>query len=473
MTFSGPVRVFADSALRDTSAVGLRFNGTIDSEGAPRSLLLSIANSPVPAPANPTLARIILSGPIGAASPLATLTFGEARSSVPPVATIIAGVGADGQPISNYSLSIHAETFAMGARQKMTVLGDLSVNATTLAVLSDITTLRDMTVRAPAVHIITREGGPLFGATLVPGGFEVTEGKSDLGVDFVAGGRIRFSAAPQAIGGGNRPTFATAGQLDIQGTDDNPGALNGVTRQIFDGEVSARTLVLTNGGQTTVFDLRSDGPTTVNLSESIAGVIPRESQSGQVGNDTAVGRAQREELAKLGVYARPLDRAELVDFLVGRAFYLDVPQRLTPLAEDFKVAVNRLPGDVVNMVLDTYREIFAQVVDEDDGRTVRDPSHIATVLSDAWSKYAEVAGEAADPALLRHHVQQDPEQAEAAAYLASLNKLFTQLQYLGLTPLELQIAKSTLANAVPVERLTPEQLQAAVMGASKPLGEPQ
>ncbi|MEX2219526.1 MAG: hypothetical protein WD749_12300, partial [Phycisphaerales bacterium] len=459
MLFNGAVRVFADSVLRDGSDTGMRFAGTIDSEGSPSALTLMVTSEGSPSLANPTLPRILLGGDIGSTLALSSLTLGGPRTSVPPVATIVAGLDDAGNPIANYTLAITTTGgFTMGPNEKLTVLGSLVINAGGAAILGDINTLLDLTVNASSIGIRLRAGAPVFGA-IPGGGGAVLVQDEDFGVDIV-GRTVTFSVAPGVVGSGIPPTFATPSSADISGT------LSGFTQRAF-GDITLDLLF----GSGAALDLKSAGPSNANFAEAIAGAAPRESQSGTVASDTAVGRAQFEELAKLGVYARPLDRSELVDFLIGRALYLDVPSGLSPQAEDFKVAVDRLPGDIVNMVLESYRNIFAREhVDPETGQPIHGGARLTAVLSQAWAAYAAEAGENADPARFRAQVAADGASAEAAGYLDSLQTLFTQLQYLGLTPLELRIAKTQLAAAIPVQGLTARQLETAVMATPETAG---
>src|SRR5204862_6394952 len=133
---------------------------------------------------------------------------------------------------------------------------------------------------------------------------------------------------------------------------------------------------------------------------------------------------------------------------------------------DYQVTVNRLPGELVGQVLGSYRGVLAK-----DGAPA--PDQPRKVLSDAWTEYSKAAGDKADPLGFRAYVEAVPSQSEAQYYLDGLRNLFTELGYMGLSPVELRIAKQTLLGAVAVPGLSQEQLESAIMarnfGAAAPL----
>jgi hypothetical protein len=448
MAFNDQVFVYADSVLSDTGATGIAFGSTLQSQSGNHALTLLVDPGSNATQSSTSIAKISFADNVGGdlsttTGAFSSLTLGADRSTNPTVATIVAGLDGSGNPISNFGLTINTTgAFTMGARQKFTVIGDLTIKSGGPATLSDLNTLGNMTVTAPSIAIITRPGGPLLG--VVPGNAFATV--QDRQVDFIAGRSINFSVSPTLIGGFLGPAFATPQAAGISDT------LRSFSNVSFGQDVTASIMHVGS----TYADLRSEGPTITNVADAIAGAVPHTSQSGLVTQDTAVGRAQQQALQELGVYARDPAFKELVDFLSGRALYNDLPQTANPIAGDYQVTVNRLPYELVNQVLSSYHKVFYK----DDQPN---PQHAGQVLGAAWAEYSKAAGAKADPLGFRAYVEAVPAQAEALYYLDGLRQLFTELGYLGLSPVELKSARLTLLNAVAVPGLSPDQVEAAIL----------
>lgn len=446
VTLGDNVRLFGDVTITDTGSGGLAFGGTIDSEGTGRALSLFNSATSNATAASPTLSRITFAGNIGSHLALSSLRVGPDRQTNPNAATIGAGLNSTGGAVSNYALSISTTgDFTMGAGQKFTVVGGLTINAGGTATLGDISTLGNLAVNAPSIVINSRPGGPTLGVIPGGGGGQVVQ-DSDLGVDFVSGGTINFSTTPTVTGGFTRPAFATPDSLSISQN------LSGFTVQSF-GPVAEGTM---HSGSNYV-DLKASGPTNTNVAPALAGALPTQGQSGTVSQDTGAGRAQQEELALLGIRARTPEQRELLDNLMGVAFYFDVPPGLG--ASDTPISVSRLPASIVSTTLEAYRAVFWR-----DGKA--DPGHPSEVLTAAWKEYSTMAGSKADALGFRAYCESVGNQAEAVYYLNGLRDLFAKLGYLGLSAGELRVAKSAVLRAVPVQGMTTDQLEAAIVATN-------
>ncbi|MFN0132041.1 MAG: filamentous hemagglutinin N-terminal domain-containing protein [Phycisphaerales bacterium] len=450
MSFGNSVVLFGDAMFRDTGATGISFGGSLDSDGTARSLTLATDPADNATASAPDLSRITFTGNVGANSPLLSLTLGTDRTTTPTVATIGAGRGTGGAPVANYALTISTTgDFTMAQRQKLTVAGDLTINSGGVATLGDIATLRSMTVDAPSIVLRSRQAS----AILISSGSGSVATGTDVGTDFVAGSTITFSSTPTVSGGFARPSFATP---DATGLSSN---LSTFAQQAF-GPIAAAQVVTGDG----IFDLRATGPSNAPVSQALAGALPTEQQIGVIGEDTAVGRAEREQLAELGVQARTPEQEELLSFLVGRALYQDLTPALG--ASEAEVNVNRLPSAAITRVLTTYREVLMRSsVDPETGAVTMSPraARIREVIGNAWSEYSSAAGAKADAFGFRAYVEAVDTHGEAMASMNGLRRLFTELGFLGLSPSELRISKNTVLRAITPSGMSMEQLEAAIV----------
>jgi len=446
------VRVFADGGF-DSTGGDLRFTSTIDNEGATaHALSLSVAPQ---AADSTTIPLIIFQGDIGASGQLGLLTLGGGLGYIPQLSTIVFDNGSLTPETALFT--IHATGLQMGQNQKLVVLGSLTMDVGAgAATIGDISALGDLTINAGTLNFLSRAGSVVFGPPRTGINEKVSPTTfSDTGVDIVAR-KITLNAG--AINqGAFRPSLATAHGIDITGGDS-------VIQRVFDGDITAESLRGTStDGTVRYFDLRTDGPTTTNVSESIAGAIPHESHTGQIVTGTSVSAADLDKLKTLGVYARGNEQAELVDFLSGRGFYVDPhndprsgpgKRKRELAADDYTVAVGRLPGEIVAMVVKTYESIYVQ----------QDVGYMTGQIGAAWAAYTAAEGAQADPRGLLKFAEGSPEHAEAAKVLRDLGDLWMQLGYLGLTPPQLEIARATSLGPIAPDGVP---LKEAVQGAAE------
>lgn len=477
MTFLDAVVLTSDVLLRDTGATGIAFGGTINSDAAatPRALTL-LVNTVTDNPLGTPVPVISFGGNIGATAALSNLRLNfdegtgvDGRATPTAAATIVARpLGADGSPVPvdgafdrNFGITITTtQGVTMGFNEKFTSLGGLSITAGTQARLGDLTAAGDLVVNAPSIVLRARNAGGTLNNDGLP--------DFDTGLD-VVGGTVNFSVTPTIEGEGLPPvTFGTE-----DGTGDVAGTLTAFSFRSF-GSTDPENLVFNNA----VLDARSVGPTNTNIAPTIAGAIPRERQSGDIAQDTTVGQSQQEQLRQLGIFARELRLDEFLAFLVGRSIYDDFPNRPNPdpIAGGYQVAVTRLAADRVERLLATYDSIYNRdvvdengqtVVDPQTGRTLREPrtEEIREALQLAVREYRRASeSRDFDPAGFRAYLEQTPEHADALGFVEGLQDLLTQLELIGLTPLEFSVARDTLLKEITPRGVRPADLQSVVTG---------
>lgn len=448
MKFDDKVLLFRDVTLTDAGSTGIGFGSTIDSEGSPQALSILTDITGNGTVASPSVPTIRFNGNIGSTLALRTLRIGANRSTVPTAATIGAGLNSSNSPISGYGLTINTTgAFTMGAFQKFSVLGNLTINSGGPAAIGDISTLGNLAITAPSIAVRTRPAAQTlgtFGNSLVL--------STDTGVDFVAGGTINFSVTPTLLGAFGNPAFSTPNSIGI-----SPN-LSAFPQRAF-GSAITTTLMFSGS---TFLDLRSSGPSNTNIASVIAGAVPSATTSGDVVADTSIGREEREQLNQLGISTRTLDEKQFIQRLLGRGVVND--SSTDPTASDYTITANRLSPAVVKRVLDSYREVFfKETYDPATGQSEWTPQseRVGQVLSKSWTEYSTAAGAKADPLGFRAYLEALPAQAEALNYLDSLRDLIAELGYLGLTPAENKLARETILRSVGVQGMTLSQLEEA------------
>lgn len=188
-SYGGPVTL-ADSV--STTALGatsvISFLGTVDSDAlGAKDLMVTVQPDGL----------IRFGGAIGRTNALDVIELcsdgGTGSRSIPTRATIIGLNGFD-------SVS---RDFIMCPYEKLTALGDLSINASREARLGDLNSAGNMLVSAPAINLQLRPASSLVlsDGTLV----------DDEGLDFVSGGTITFNGTvsdiPSPTGTGTKPLF--------------------------------------------------------------------------------------------------------------------------------------------------------------------------------------------------------------------------------------------------------------------------
>ena len=355
------------------------------------------------------------------------------RVAVPARAT----VGANG----NLTITSTAGNFTMGQNEKMTVLGDLNVNADT-ATLGDINTLGDMRINANAILLLTREPGLIDDAD---GGTFL-----DSGLDYVAGGQFFFSVTPILIGE-NPVGFAnTDGDGDALGTLANfdIGAFGPVTpAQLGDGDDG-------------FFDLASrDLISAINIGIVYPGTpgllldeVPPESELEEVEQDTPIRPSELDELGRnLSIFGRLLSPAELAELTLGRSLYIDPPSTVLDMGRmRSEIVIQRMLYGSIRDALDEYQQLI--------GRGDRPITQIRDEMNDAYILYLTDLDEDAEESAADFATTLQKDHPELANDIAVVNTLLTKIRIIGQTPAEVTEAETQL-----IEKITPREMDPDMM----------
>lgn len=473
LTVGGPLILTGDSTI-NTGAGPMVFLGPIDSDGTPggRSLTL-LTTAPTLSGLVPDSTLLAYQAPIsfarsiGAVQPLSSLRLNvnqsgtvDGRASTPGVSTIVFAnsLTANGQmPIAGTNLGTTfvvrtLDQFVMGLNEKITALGSLSIFAST-ASLGDITTTGNLSVTAPAaINLRVRDPSSIIGYSDT-GNVTIA---SDTGIDFVVGGAsVSFSRAPVAVkpdgspapGGPNAPQFST-----VTGGGDTNGTLGAFLFRAFGAGLSPTLLQprpITTATRYLPLDLRAEGPTNTNVSQTIAPFVVVDLPN--VPDQTSVGAAMRRELEEIAIFVRVLGTSELIEFLVGRSLYNDRPGTSRPGTGDTLVSVGRLSMDQVRRVLEEYKVISDEKVE------------VQAALQKALEAYtAEHEDEEFDPVKFERFIADLPPQDLARVNLARLASVFRQVEQLGLGPLELRDCKRAIVSGMLPGEVSAAELVAVI-----------
>ena len=478
MTFADALRITADSTLNG-GAGSLFFRNAIDADANATNPLLTLLST---AAADGDTTPFMFNASIGATRQLGGLTLGADRS--PPrgaTAVFSDGFQANGRILEssfnsadNFTIRTGDGGFTMGRGQKLTTFGSLNVTTTGIATLGDLTALTNIRVIANAIRIQLRGSGQVLDNV-----FETPTDltPNDSGVDFIASGFIDFNVVPTTIGSGAAPTFSTdTGRADPQlFTLGHRQFTDGVRIELFRDPRAGRT------GELMQIDLKGEGPSITNTATTLAGAIPRDSETRQVATPVTVGKALRDPLQEMGVATKDLSVDDLVEFMVGRSMYRDLPLKARPTIAggDYQVTVNRLSMSTVEAAVDSYRRlVFVEAVDENgqqqldaEGRVVlvNRTETIRDTLGEAWDNYSTQTEEA-DGAGFRAYLEEratsgSPAEQQSLEFIRSVGEVLSRLDALGLSPFETSIPKRKLMNEIRPPAMTEEQLQMAVTGA--------
>ncbi|UCD74783.1 MAG: filamentous hemagglutinin N-terminal domain-containing protein, partial [Phycisphaerales bacterium] len=347
---------------------------------------------------------------------------------------VYATIGASGD------LRIRAANFAMGQNQKLTVLGDLRIDTPGgSATLGDINTLGDLLVNANKIWLLSRAAGEGIDAKGVRW--------TDLGLDFVAGGRFYFSVTPHVVGDG-LVQFANP-----NGDGDAWGGLGEFVMRSY-GDVRAEEMLNKDG---VYLDLMVQGPTSTDVAESFTGAIPEDPQKKDIEQDTPLPPHHIEALIRnLRIRPRVMRPEELEGILTGRVMFLDAPTTVVSRQESGQsVAIGRLTYTLVDDALNRWNEL---TMDGD-----RPVEQIRDDLAGAWSGYDQEMGEEpADASDLLAYLR-DVGNTEVLLDLQRLDRMLWSVRMIGLTTAEQVLPEDAILNAfLPGETISLEMLKALI-----------
>jgi len=478
MDFGDTLTLSGDSVM-DAGTGGIFFRKTIDTDASATDRSLSLRSTQV---ADQDTVPFRFGGNIGATRRLGGLSIGADASSpvLGTTALITDAFDANGKVLASgvaandaLTITVGSGGFDMGRGQKLTALGNLNITSAGAARLGDLTALGDIRVTSSQIQLRLREPGQVISNERDNGNFVR---RNDLGLDFVTGGDFFFSSRPTPIGTGSQAVFAnptgntlSASLLGFQFVQSEPA----VSQALF---ADPRT-----AGQLLGLDLPARGPSGTGIATSIAGAIPRDTETREVTTPVTVGKALREPLNEMGIATRDLDPNELIEFLVGRSLYRDLPLQANPQpGRDYTVTVNRLSQPTVVAAVEAYRKLVEVVaVDPKTGEPLLKPDGTPQVVNRSdvvrdtiGSAYEAYAGTTDQPDgvgfrawLEGRGSQATKQEAEALEFLNLTRDLLDRLDELGLSPFEASIPKKRLLGTItPPQMDSAEEFEAAVYG---------
>ena len=352
------------------------------------------------------------------------------------------------------ALAITAKNFEMGKAQKMLVNGNVDITATDSATLSDIFTHATLKVSAENINIKWRD---------ITTYTDQTTGKTynDNGVGFIAD---TFDFAPNAkiskVGSGSGE-FAS---FEFSNDNDTIKVLNGTSfaqpldsNRNPDGKLVASNFV---DGNTFVYGIVPTGVPPTDVAKFLAGASPNVEALDIP--EESVSAAMRENLVKIGIYARANTEIEKVDSFNGMVQYFEIVTSENPQPSDYKVAEGRIDSTRAEIVLNMSNEIFWQK----DGENIK--SNVADIRNDitkAYEKYVNNVGKSSATAEgFARFIEEDEDKyaKKALQRIKSFRQLFKEIERLGLTPVELDISKNVLLRPIRVRGLNSATLKKVI-----------
>jgi filamentous hemagglutinin family protein len=230
-----------------------------------------------------------------------------------------------------------------------------------------------------------------------------------------------------------------------------------------------------------VRDIAVSGSTRIPAA-AVTNVIPRDTQTITPERGQAISGALRDYLRDLGIYARDLRPDEIIEYLLGRGLYDDVPYVLNPGEGSHQVAVNRLPFDPVMPIVDRAKALLQKPVLDENGQPVLDdqgnPKYVsqtedvAKAIGAAWQAYVDdlaAKNEEPKPLEFRAYCEahtSDPKFTLALKYLNDIRELLAMIKNLGLTPEEYQVSRNKLLPPLRYANVTEEQFPQMIEGPS-------
>ncbi len=420
--YDGLLVIDSDTVVRSLNAGTLRFGNGIAAGGLGMTFVdLAIETTPG--------GQIRFNGDVGIPSlipeanflgTVSVCTLGEVGGGVPQVATII----------GEKSMSIVADEFVMCQGEKFTTLGDLVISAARRAVLSDLTTVGDMTVRSADIRINRRAASNLK---------DKGEGfLSDRGVDFVAGGRMAWEGLTTLDKDGPSPTFSS-------GDGVRPGALAGYEFTTTPaGDASLDRLTLEDG---TVLDQRTLAPRSVPTGDhdNVLASLQPPKYVDPIKPAVFDVRA----MARLAVTSRGVSPEEAIGAMAGRYLINDLPAGVDRYGEERTYSAARVDIDAAMRVVDRFNAVF--------GLPGRDRSpQIGAAMAEAHDRYLTSSLRSQS---FGAYLDATPGEVEALGYVSSIRTLLDDLRAMGLPEMEYRRARDRILGEIATPgRLTVEQL---------------
>ncbi|USN99057.1 MAG: filamentous hemagglutinin N-terminal domain-containing protein [Phycisphaeraceae bacterium] len=440
-----------------TAADGVQFLSTIDGitpgvgsltviVDRSKGLLLTDPLTGLSSP-DPDVPMIELWGDIGANQSLASLSLNtgldvdgnavDGRDFVPANATIVLGNAeafvANGT-LTN--ITLNADQFLMGAREKLLTLGDLNASGS-FARLSDMATIGSMFVNYDSITIMLREAGLVFDPT-------TQLAIADEATDFVSGGSMAFATI---VALDPLAPLVQAPQFSLPGGD--PTVTSNAGFFIFKslGEPVANLIV----DQGVLLDPRADGPSNTNVAEAIAGATPRQEQAQPAVAEATLSQAALEALSQLSISVKQPG---------SDTYMVDLPTvNSQPNVAD--VSRRRLEPQLVSDLVNSWRSTFVVSTVDAAGAEVTQSrrDEIKTIVGDAVAAFQNTSDDVTAPALIAYLRENTESQGQALTEINHLRRIVADARQLGLTEEEMGSVKRALVRDVLPENLRAETFQ--------------
>ncbi len=360
---------------------------------------------------------------------------GVGRIETPGVATMSAPNG----------LTVDAVNFTMGEFEKLTVgrqngtalvSANVSITVTGVAVLSDITSTGNITIKGTGggaqLQFIRREPAEQLTAD---GPLQV-----DTGLDFASDGRISITGLTVVAPvnpGSPAPLFSMRIDGAVPGAADQKLLVTSPMAKIYaDADVTnpARTPL--------VLDAAAQGTVLPNVATSLAGVLPSPWRDLNVSADATVGEALKKQLLELGIFAREVRPSERLQWvlthIVKHVDYVGPKPAVEGEIQEYQVSVGRLHRALASKAVAQYKRLFF-VADEYRVGQVLEP------IQAGLNAFAEQGGpEKFDAVKFAGYVGSAEGHAKAGQTLAEVQAMFATIKLLGLTDVELRISRDVL-----------------------------
>ncbi|MFO0857099.1 MAG: filamentous hemagglutinin N-terminal domain-containing protein [Phycisphaerales bacterium] len=341
-------------------------------------------------------------------------------------------------------MNVRADEVRFAPGEKLTVLGDLAMQARSVAV-GDISTVGDLEINAETISLIRRPAGSLFdkvGALL-----------DDVGLDYFAGGSIAMNGDVQLVGGGPSPRFGSATgsysssislyeKVDLLVAEALRGEFVGANGRVLDRAVPVRISP----------PPPPPPPGVGQLEDPLAwdpipyvGVQPRVYDI--------------DLLRQIAVSGRGVNVGESFESRRGRYVYSDLPGQVTQYANanEVSVAATRFDIAAVRAVVRQYDEVLGE------NTRAETASNIQASLHRYWSMHPPSSHVSDVQEFANYLATQDnltPEAEAAKATLARIRVVLDRLNGLGLTQGEYRAARDRMIAVLVPEMpgMTPSRL---------------
>lgn len=450
ITFGGPARIGAANVTIDAAGGGILFRGTLDADTSvtdPTLTLLSVA------PGGLTTTNFRFGASIGATRRLGSLRIGADRGAA-EAATIVFtdSFDPDGRitaanvaAADAFSIIVGAGGLQVGANQRLTALGSLTVTSAGAVTFGDLNTLGNLNVTASAININRRGSSSVRDRSnnLIP----------DAGTAVIAGGTMTFSRRPVFQGAtGNDPSFAIG-----SGTVDSD--LQGFVFRTSRPPVN--NALFTDAANSTIMlplDLPGSGPSATNITTAVRdgrAVIASPAQPPQ----QIASASELALLNELGIQTRGATIDEIVDGLSGRRFSDQLP--VAGIAGD-AAPIARVNAASAQRAVDAYRALMLVPVTDETGAPLMDEQGnvqfasradtVRRVLEESWNRYAALVpkptGEGWRAYLDTQGTTGEAGDREALAMLGEIRTTLDAMDDLGLAPDAVAAPKARIIGSV-------------------------